>query len=388
MSLAASETPLRPFLELCGRRAWTARLGELQERVRDASAQGRAARHRHALELALARMAAAGQRHRADQVVAELAQDATRLARLLPAEGRERLRARLAVALSGDGTLIPLFHLLRTARRARALGFEVSFPGLAEGAAQDLLLRRPGAEAEVVCCTIPADEGRLVSRGDWFALVDAINPELQTWLAAHPGRYLLKVTLPDGLAGPGQAGELHRQISTLLTEDKRHDTSAQAVLKLDPLILAGAQAAGDLPAALRAAFGPDSHLAVAANAGSVFVMAARAGRESGIPDAVTRAAAAAGERLSGRRAGIVAGFVDNLDSQEWRHLRETLVLEGVVRRWFTTAPAQPVAALSCATRFEMFAEAGGVAAGELRFRNPAHPAAKHPGLTPVLLSVT
>ena len=72
----------------------------------------------------------------------------------------------------------------------------------------DLRVTREGVVAEVACETVSAEEGRPVHRGDWCALVDRVHPELQTWLAAHPGRYLLKMTLPEGLSGPDKAVEL------------------------------------------------------------------------------------------------------------------------------------------------------------------------------------
>jgi hypothetical protein len=385
--------PLDAFVSLCGSEVWQRRLADLTERTQDTSLQARAAQQRHALELTIARLCSPRQLARAslaERRILGFAQEAVQLAATLPASARHRLRDRLAAGLSGEATLIPLFHLLRTAAAFRARGFAVRFPGPAGEAAPDLLVSRAGAEAEVVCETLSADAGRPVTRGDWFALVDAINPELQNWLAAHPGRYLLKVTLPEGLAGPDQAALLQQRISSLLAEEKRQDASAQAVLKLDPLVLAGAQAAGQgLPARLRAAFGPEAHLAVTASAGSVFVMAARAGRENDIAEAVTRRAAeAAAVRLSGRRPGILALFIEDLERAEWRSLRETLELEGAVRRFFTTAPARRVVAVSCATRFEMLGAAppDAVAEGELRFRNPGHPAAKMAGLTPAVIS--
>ena len=95
---------------------------------------------------------------------------------------------------------------------------EHGFDGLASDTPYDLLIRRDGAEAEVACETISAEEGRPVHRGDWYALVDRVNPELQTWLAAHPGRYLLKMTLPEGLSGPERLSDLHRRIMGLLQE--------------------------------------------------------------------------------------------------------------------------------------------------------------------------
>jgi len=48
-----------------------------------------------------------------------------------------------------------------------------------------------------------------------------------------------------------------------------------------------------------------------------------------------------------------------------------------------------VVSVSCASRFEMFGAAApdGVAEGELRFRNPGHPMAKHPALAAAICSV-
>ena len=400
MPFAAAESSDRPapaprmegFVQLCGGASWASRLSDLAARTQDSSLLSRAAQHRHALELTLARLAdpaSASRTSLAEQRIAGFAQEAVRLAASLPPGPRARLRERLLAGLTGDATLIPVFHLLRTAAGLRAQGFQVRFAGLADGLPQDLLVQRDGVEAEVACETVSAEEGRQVNRGDWFALVDAINPELQTWLAAHPGRYLLKVTLPEGLAGADQAAELQGRISTLLAEEKRQDICAQAVLKLDPLVLAGAQAADRLPARLRAAFGPEAHLAVTATAGSVFVMAARAGRENEIANAVARRAALAAEaRLSGQRPGSLAIFIEDLERAEWRGLRDSLELEGVIRRFLTTPAARPVVAVSCTTRFEMLGATppDAVAEGELRFRNPAHPAARLAALAPAVLS--
>jgi hypothetical protein len=168
------------------------------------------------------------------------------------------------------------------------------------------------------------------------------------------------------------------------------------VLKLDPLVLAGAQAQDartGLPARLRAQFGPEAHLAVTtdADSGSVFVMAARAGRENEIAAAVCRRLAHAAEtRLSGTLPGILAIFLDDLDRTEWRALREQLELEGAVRRFLTTGAGRRVVAVSCASRFEMFGAPPLDSApdGELRFRNPTHPAARHAALAPAVLSST
>ena len=387
---------LDAFIALCGEGPWLSRVAELGLRAQPGSLSGRAAQQRHALELALSRLGdrrAAAKLGPVEGKVFALARDAVAVAAGLPPAGRTRLQDRLVAGLTGQATLIPLFHLLRTASLLRARGFGIRFDGLAEEAPYDLLVERGGATAEVVCETVSAEEGRQVHRGDWWALVDAINPELQTWLAAHPGRYLLKMTLPEGISGPDQLAELQRRISAMLVAEKRQDSGAQAVLKLDPLMLAGAQAqdrAGGLPARLREQFGPEAHLAVTTAPGgaSVFAMAARAGRENEIAAAVCRRAALAAEgRLSGRHPGILAIFLEDLDRLDWRALRgEQLELEGAVRRFLTTPPARRVVAVSCTSRFEMFGAPDAAPEGELRFRNQGHAAAKHPGLAPAILS--
>jgi hypothetical protein len=319
------------------------------------------------------------------------AQDAVRLARSLPEAPRARLRALVQEGLTGQATLIPLFHLLRTAALYRARGFAVEFVGLAEDAPFDLRVTREGVTAEVACETVSAEEGRPVHRGDWCALVDRVNPELQTWLAAHPGRYLLKMTLPEGLSGPDKSAELQGRIMALLAAQKRQDSSADAVLKLDPLVLAGAQAGTALPRSLRAQFGPEAHLAVTGDAAgrSVFVMAARAGRENAVAAAVVaRMRLASESRLTGAAPGILSMFVDDLDRAEWRSLRETLELEGAARRFLTEPAARRVVAAACASRMEMFALPPPDSApdGELRFRNPSHPAGKLAPLAPAVTS--
>ena len=387
--------PLDAFIALCGRAAWRGRLADLGSRTSDASRSARAAKQHHALELALARLCdsrALARASLADRRLCEFAQEAVRLAKSLPAGPRARLRKELAAGLTGKATLIPLFHLLRTAARLRGHGFAVTFAGLADGAAHDLLIEREGATAEVVCETVSAEEGRPLHRGDWWTLVDRINPELQTWLAAHPGRYLLKMTLPEGVAGPGALAQLQGRISGLLAAEKRQDSGGQAVLKLDPLMLAGAQAAdraSGLPARLRAQFGPDAHLAVTtcAGSGSVFVMAARATRGNEIAAAVCRRLALAAEgRLSGAHPGILAIFLEQVDRGEWLGLRDQLELEGAVRGFLTTPLARRVVAVSCASRFEMFGAADAAPDGELRFRNQALPASRVAALAPAVAS--
>jgi hypothetical protein len=392
-----AETPADPkampdFLRLVGADLWTKRLADLGRRAQANAFQGRATQHRHALEFALARAARGTAQGSAERRALGFAAEAVRLAKGLPEARREKLRAAITQGLSGEATLIPLFHLLRSAALYRAEGFEVRFTGLAEGSAHDLTISRGGAVAEVVCETISAEEGRPVQRGHWYALMDSVNPELQTWLAAHPGRYVLRMTLPDGLSGPDKAVELQRRIMAMLAAEKRQDSSADAVLKLDPLVLAGAQA-DPLPGRLRQQFGPEAHLAVTGDpaGGSVFVLAARAGQENSISDAVAaRMAGAAAERLSGAKPGIVSVFIEDMDRAEWRSLRDELALEGAVRRFLAGHAARRVVAAACSSRAELFglAPPDAVAGGELRFRNPSHPAAKSAALAPAILSTS
>ena len=383
------------FRSLCGGRLWAKRVSEIGQRARSSSLSGRVTQQRHALELTLARLsdpAALAKASPAERRVLAFANEAVKLAATLPAGPRKRLRARIEAGLTGEATLVPLFHLLRTAALHRARGFEVAFTGLAEETPWDLTVEREGVTAEVACETVSAEEGRQVHRGDWCRLVDLVNPELQTWLAAHPGRYLLKMTLPEGMSDASRVADLHRRITTLLQEQKRQDACADAILKLDPLMLAGAQVAGArLPAQLRAQFGEEAHLAVTSVPGgaSVFVMAARAGRENAIAEAATRRMeSAAATRLSAERPGILAMFLDDLDRVEWRGLRERMELEGAARRWMTRPSARSVAAVTCSSRMELFgiAPPDGTPDGELRFRNPGHPAARSPALAPVISS--
>jgi hypothetical protein len=67
--------------------------------------------------------------------------------------------------------------------------------------------------------------------------------------------------------------------------------------------------------------------------------------------------------------------------KSWRRraLRSTLELEGAARRFLTDPAARPLVAITCASRMELYGLAAPDAApgGELRFRNPLHPAAKN-----------
>jgi len=206
------------------------------------------------------------------------------------------------------------------------------------------------------------------------------------------------MTLPLGLrgglrqdAGEGDTlGALHGRIRAMLAGQRRADQDEALVLRLDPLLLVAAQADElGLLSSLRREFGPEAHLSVTAAGQGVFVMAARAGRENEVAVAIRkRLEAIAPVRLTGTRPGILAMFVEDTDRAEWRSLREKLELEGEARQFLTHAEARPVVAVTCASRLELFGIAAPDAAeeGELRFRNPAHPAAKMAALAPAVAS--
>lgn len=388
---------IEDFIDLAGRSRWIRRLREIERHAAIGPRSGKAIVQHHGVECALERLRSpVGPASGVERRMGRLAAEAVALASRLSAGGRRRLREELAAALDGEGTLVPVFHKLRCAVMQQSRGFAVRFAGLEEGAGFDLLLVRGGVEAEMVCDVISAEDGRCVQRAAWFRLADRIDPDLQTWLGAHPGRYLLKMTLPDGLrdddapADEGLLARLHERIRTLLAGTSRADQDAAVVLRLDPLLLAGARADElGMMGPLRREFGPDAHLAVVETGGGIFVVAARAGRENEVAAAVRRRMATiAPARLSGTRPGILAMFVEDTDRAEWRGLRERLELEGEARQFLTDKAARAVVAVTCTSRLELFglAEPDAVAEGELRFRNPAHPAARSAALAPAVLS--
>jgi hypothetical protein len=398
MNIAADLFPLASldaFVDLAGVRAWRQRLMAIERAVAQGQRQGHAALQRHAVEVTIERL-----RRRslhapgtAQRRIAAVAAEAVRTHRTLSRGGRERLRAALRLGLEAGGTLMPIFHLLHTASMQRERGFDVHFAGFEDGAPFDLLLERDGVEAELACDTVSAEEGRDLHRAAWVRLVDRIDPDLQTWLAAHPGRYLLKLTLPNGLREGGKQdglAALHQRIRTLLEGSQRADHDEAAVLRLGPLMLAGAQADElGLMSSLRREFGHEAHLAVTASGRGVFVLAARAGREDEVAGAIRRRmAAVVSARLTGTRPGILAMFVEDTDRLEWRHLRERLELEGQARQFLALPEARQVVAVTCVSRMELFGAGVPDAApdGELRFRNPAHPAARAAALAPAVMS--
>ncbi len=387
---------LDAFVSAMGKRAWKDRLAALQKAGAAPTWAGRQTLQRNCIELTIERLRSRTLTRPpsvAERWIASYAATAVKSLHSLTPVGREAMLAAFRATLEGEACLASPFHLLRTAALQLSRGFAVHFAAYEDAAPFDLLIARDGVEAEIACDTISAEDGRGVHRGAWFSLVDRVDPELQTWLRSHPGRYLLKMTLPKGLRADGDANllaTLHTRITAMLQQRTQADGDEAAVLRLDPLMLAAAQAdeLGLMPR-LRQEFGPEAHLSVTAAGNGVFVMAARAGQENEVATALRRRLdAVAPARLTGTRPGILAMFIEDTDRAEWRLLRERLELEGEARQFMTHPEATSVVAVTCTSRLELFgmpapyAEPG----GELRFRNPRHPAAKTEALAPAVLS--
>ncbi|HVZ10480.1 hypothetical protein [Rhodopila sp.] len=391
---------LEPLIRLIGQDFWRQRMTEIRDLASSGPRSGLAIRQRHSLELTIDKLRRPRDKAltQGERLVERIASEIQPIAESLSAAGRANLVEQVRTALTGRNTLVSIFHLIRTAMMQQARGFTVRFSGLEDGTPHDLLLQRNGATAEVACDVITAEEGRGVHRGAWFRLADRIDPDLQTWLAAHPGRYLLKMTLPQGLRGGLHDAEpdltalaqVHERIRAMLRSATRQDHDEAIVLRLDPLLLAGAQAEDNgLISRLRREFGPEAHLSVTTAGNAVFVMAARAGQENEVAIAIRRRLGAiAPQRLTGENPGILAIFVEDTDKTEWRGLRERLELEGEARQFMTHRDARPVVAVSFASRLELFGLSAPDAAadGEIRFRNPNHPAAGLVALAPAVLS--
>jgi hypothetical protein len=392
---------IEQFVMFVGPDVWTARLADIAARSAASNRLGGVIRQAHALELALERLrsrasdeSAGAAPSVAEQKLHEILVELVSASEHLSRVGAERLRERLRAGLSGDRSLVESFHLFRTAALHQARGFSLSFTGLEQGTSYDFMLSRDGVEMECVCETISAEAGRDVHRRAWAQFCDRIEGQMKPWLGTRPGRYLLKMTLARGLRDgrPELVDGLQARVLAMLESGTRLDQDETAVLRVEPLAMSGASPTVEsLMTRLRREFGPEAHLSVSACAEGVWAMAARAGRRNEVA-ALIRAHldTLAPGRVSGTRPAILSLFIEDLDRPEWRGLRESLELEGAARHFMTCGGAAAVVAVTCYTRMEMFGLTGpdAVAEGELRFRNPAHPAAKSPALAPAILSST
>lgn len=387
---------LDAFVNALGTEAWRERLAALAAVGVSQTRIGRNVLQRHCIELTIERLRSRPLSRPpsvAERWIATYAADAVETLGQLSAIGRDKLLTRLRTALTGEECLVEPFHLLRTAAIHRSRGFAVQFAMFEDSAPFDLLIERGGIKAEIACETMSAEDGHSLHRGAWIRLMDSVDPELQAWLRTHPGRYLLKMTLPKGLRTDNDSHlftTLHTRIIEMLKSRRQADGDETAMLRFDPLMLGAARAdeLGLMPR-LREEFGPEAHLSVTAAGDGVFVMAARAGQENKVAYAVRRRLdAAAPTRLTGTRPGILAIFIEDTDRIEWRLLRETLELEGEIRQFMTHPQASSVVAVTCTSRLELFGLPFPDAEpeGELRFRNPAHPAATTEALARAVLS--
>ncbi|MCB8880781.1 hypothetical protein ACELLULO517_11100 [Acidisoma cellulosilytica] len=386
------------FVLLAGADVWAARIANIAARACAANRVGGLLKQRHALELAIDRMlgreslanapAPSVAEQRLQAILAELVTAAGGFG----AQGRARLQSRLQAALQDDGRLVDLLHVFRTAALQQARGFTVAYDGLEQDARYDLLLRRDGVEVECICETISAEAGRDVHRFAWAELCDRVEGQMKPWLDARPGRYLLKMTLAAGLRDKdeGMQTQLHDRVVAMLESGARLDQDPDAVLRIEPLVLSGNNTSVEnLMGRLRREFGPEAHFSVSACAEGIWAMAARAGRRNEVAALVRRdLSRIALARVSSDRPAILATFVEDIDRPEWRGLMDSLELEGAARHFMTADEASNVVAVTCYSRMEMFGLSGPDAAaeGELRFRNPAHPAAKISALAPAILS--
>ena len=387
--------PLDDFVTMLGSASWGDRIAALTEASRMPTRAGRAMLQRHCIELTIERLRHTPVGHlpsTAERCIMADATEALSILSGLSGPGQEQFLDWLRARLVGQGCLVDAFHLLRIAAMRRSQGFQVQFAGFELGAPFDLLIRRDGVAAEVACNVLSAEEGRSFQRHAWLRLVDGLDHELQAWLRSNPGRYLMKMTLHDGLHGKDDA--LRAKIQSCIRNTRHPRTLSEGnvgvTVRLEPLTLPVANADGPgLMTRLRHEFGPEAHLTVISVGGSVLALAARTERENDIATAVNRhLKAAASSRLSGQRPGVLALFIEDLDQLEWRLLRETLQLEGEVRQFMTHKAASCVAAVSCSSRLELFGmvSAGAEPQGEVRFRNPAHPSAKLEALAPAVSS--
>ena len=400
MQDALDPSSIERFVSLVGREAWQSRIDAIvaaQPVPGGTSHHGRDVLRRHAIEISIERgrrpvsPSADIRRTAADLRLRRLTVEAVALHARLPKPARRRFEARLADAMGEGQSLFPLFHLLRTASLHRSRGFDVDEAGLQDETPFDLLIERGGVAAEVACDVVSAESGRDVHRDAWFRLADMVGPDLQTWLAAHPGRYLLNMTLPNGLrverGGPCPVANLRGRIATFLADRRRQDQDDAVVMRLDNLVLANARGAGEqnIVSDMRGRFGPDAHLAVTVAGDAVFVMAAQASRANDVPGAVRRRLEAlAPTRFTGTRPAILSVFVGETELGEWRRLHRDLSLEGEVRQFLATSAARHVAAVSCSSRHEMIDAEDDAA--EIRYRSPLRSTAKLEALAPSITS--
>src|ERR1700761_4634496 len=134
-----SSSGLDPLLALVGTRRWQDRLEEIRDLATSGRRAGQALRQRHGVELTLEKLRRnpGAVASLTEALLGQYAIEIPRIAEQLSDRGRERLVERLRLGLSGQNTLVPLFHLIRTAISQRDRGFAVAFSGLDEETPHD-----------------------------------------------------------------------------------------------------------------------------------------------------------------------------------------------------------------------------------------------------------
>lgn len=130
-----SSSGLEGLFGLIGARHWKSRLAEIREFCAAGPRAGQASRQRYAIELVLAglqrpTLSSPSSTH---AELGRIAGEIPAAARALTSRGRERLVVRLRECLSGANTLVPVFHLFRTAMLQQSRGFEVAYAGPGHG---------------------------------------------------------------------------------------------------------------------------------------------------------------------------------------------------------------------------------------------------------------
>src|SRR3954452_7098822 len=157
---ASGSTGLAPFIALVGEQRWRSRLAEIRDLAASGRRAGQAVRQRHGVELILEKLRRdpGAMASATEALLGQYATEIPVIAAELKPRGQDRLIEALHLGLSGENTLIPVFHLIRTALTHRARGFTVAFPGLDDETAYDLLLTRAEISAEVACDVVTAEE--------------------------------------------------------------------------------------------------------------------------------------------------------------------------------------------------------------------------------------
>jgi hypothetical protein len=131
---------LARLVALVGVRRWQQRVAEIRDLAASGPRAGQALRQRHGVELTLEKL----RRHPhtspsvTEALLGQIASEIPHIAAELTQRGRDRLVDQLRRGLGEQNTLIPVFHLVRTAMTQRARGFSVAYSGLDDGSPHDL----------------------------------------------------------------------------------------------------------------------------------------------------------------------------------------------------------------------------------------------------------